>query len=112
VLSASKCSAHIYTNRVPFFKDAIRLAEMNKVPGGTRANLKSFEPYIKWPVEITNTEKFLLNDAQTSGSLLIFVPGDKKDKLVTALQKENILAAHIGDVISEGIENSKRIFIE
>jgi selenide,water dikinase len=85
---------------------------MNKVPGGTRANLKSFEPYIKWRDGITDTEKFLLNDAQTSGGLLIFVPGNKKDKLVTALQKENILAAYIGDVLSESIEDNKRIFVD
>ncbi len=112
VLSASKCSAHIYTNRVPFFKDAIRLAEMNKVPGGTRANLKSFEPYIKWPVGITNTEKILLNDAQTSGGLLIFIPVEKKDKFVAALHEENILAAHIGNVIAEALEDNKRIFVD
>jgi selenophosphate synthase len=54
----------------------------------------------------------LMNDAQTSGGLLIFVPGDKKKRLVTALQKENILAAHIGDVFSGEMEDSKRIFVD
>ncbi len=101
VLSASKLSARIYSSRVPFFTDAVRLAEMKKVPGGSIANYKSFEPYVKWRDGVSDIEKFLLNDAQTSGGLLIFVPGDKKDKLVTALQKENILAAHIGDVIAK-----------
>ena len=111
VLSASKVQAKVYSSRVPFFVDAVKLAEMNKVPGGTRANLKSFEPYIKWRDGVTDTEKFLLNDAQTSGGLLIFVPGEKKDKLIAALQKENILAAHIGDAFSESIKDSKRIFV-
>ncbi len=112
VLSASNLRARLYSNRVPFFVDAVRLAEMKKVPGGSLANCKSFDPYVRWREGVSETEKFLLNDAQTSGGLLIFVPGQKKDKLVTALQKEGILAAYIGDVISEGLEDNKRIFVE
>lgn len=112
VLSASKCSARVYSTHVPFFADVPRLIEEKKVPGGTIANCKSYEAYVKWREGITDNEKFLLNDAQTSGGLLIFVPGDKKERLVTALQKENILAAYIGDVFSGEIEDNKRIFID
>lgn len=111
VLSASNVSARLYADRIPFFIDAVRLAELKKVPGGSIANCKSFEPYVKWQEGISDTTKFLLNDAQTSGGLLIFVPEEKKNKLVTALQKEGILAAYIGDVFSEGIKNGKRIFV-
>ncbi len=53
-----------------------------------------------------------MNDAQTSGGLLIFVPGDKKDELVGRLQKENILAAHIGDLVDEEFEDGARIYVE
>jgi len=112
VLSASNVSAHVYSSRVPFFDDAVRLAGIKKVPGGTVANCKSFETYIKWSEHVSETEKYLLNDAQTSGGLLIFVPGDKKDKLVPALQREHILAAHIGDVFYEDIKDNKRIFVD
>ena len=112
VLSASNLSARLYSNRVPIFVDAVRLIELKKVPGGTIANCKSFDPYVRWREGVSETEKFLLNDAQTSGGLLIFVPGQKKDKLVTALQKEGILAAYIGDVVSEGMEDNKRIFVD
>jgi len=112
VLSASNLSARLYTSNVPFFVDAVRLAELNKVPGGSRANCRSFEQYVKWREAVSDTEKLLLNDAQTSGGLLIFVPKEKKDTLVSALQKEDILAAHIGDIISEGSEDTKRIFVD
>jgi selenide,water dikinase len=112
VLSASNLSARLYTNKVPFFVDAVRLAEINKVPGGSRANCRSFDPYVKWREGVTDVEKLLLNDAQTSGGLLIFVPGDKKDRLVSALQKEGILAAYIGDTVSEGTEDMKQIFVD
>jgi selenide,water dikinase len=112
VLSASRCSAHVHSNRVPVFPDVLRLIDEKKVPGGTIANCKSYDPYVKWREGITDTERFLLNDAQTSGGLLIFVPGDKKERLVTALQNENILAAYIGDIFSGEIEDSKRIFVD
>jgi selenide,water dikinase len=112
VLSASKCSAHVHSNKVPVFPDVLRLIDEKKVPGGTIANCKSYDPYVKWREDITDSERFLLNDAQTSGGLLIFVPGDKKEKLITALQNENILAAYIGDVPLGEIEDNKRIFVD
>jgi selenide,water dikinase len=112
VLKASRCSAHVYSSRVPFFADAVRLAEMSKVPGGTRANLRSFGPYIRWRAGVTDTEKYLLNDAQTSGGLLIFLPSEKRDKLVSELQGDGILAAHIGDVSEEIPKDEIRIFVD
>jgi selenide,water dikinase len=112
VLSASNAGAHVYSGRVPFFGEAVRFAEIKKVPGGSVANRKSFETYIRWGKEVSETEKYLLNDAQTSGGLLIFVPGNKKDKLISALQKERILAAHIGDVFHGGVKDNKRIFVD
>jgi selenide,water dikinase len=112
VLSASKLSAHFYSNRLPFFAEAVRLAEMDKVPGGTKANSKSFEPYVKWSKDVSDTTRILMNDAQTSGGLLIFVPGEKKGQLISALEKEDILAAYIGDVFSEEIKDNKRIFVD
>ena len=112
VLSASKCKARIYPDCIPFFEDAVRLVELQKVPGGTIANMKNYEPYVEWNKNVSEMTKILMNDAQTSGGLLIFVPGDKKERLVTALQNENILAVHIGDVFSGEIEDNKRIFVD
>lgn len=112
VLSASNVSANVYSNRVPFFVDAVRLAEMKKVPGGSIANLKNFEKYVEWQKGTQETIKYLLNDAQTSGGLLIFVPGNKKGTLITALQTNDIIAAHIGDVTGKGSKDDKRIFVE
>lgn len=112
VLSASRCQAHLYSSRIPFFKDAIRLADMGIIPIGTRDNSKSFDQYVEWSKEVTEVERILMNDAQTSGGLLIFVPGDKKDVLITALQKEGILAAYIGDVVDKGTNDNIQIFVD
>ncbi len=112
VLSASKVSARLYAGNVPFFKEAVSLAELGTVPGGTRANQKNYEPIVEWAGNVSHTERVLMNDAQTSGGLLIFVPKERKERLVQALQKENILAAHIGDVLEEAGKGTKRIFVE
>jgi hydrogenase maturation factor len=58
------------------------------------------------------TDRVLMNDAQTSGGLLMFVPQVRKNKLIAALQKEHILAAHIGDVLNGNEKGPKRIFAE
>lgn len=113
VLSASKCSARLYSGRVPFFDEAVRIAGMDIVPGGTITNSKSYDQYVEWSKNVSDIESILMNDAQTSGGLLIFVPGNnKKDKLISALQKEGILAAYIGDVLEKGNGSGKEIFVE
>jgi hydrogenase maturation factor len=53
-----------------------------------------------------------MNDAQTSGGLLIFVPGDKKAALISALKKEKILAAYIGDVMEGDATEATRIIVQ
>jgi len=112
VLSASKCQARLHSSRVPFFEDAARLADMGVVPGGTKENRKAFEQIVEWSKEVSEVERILMDDAQTSGGLLIFVPQEGKDRLINALKQENILAAHIGDLLTEGIKSDKKIFVE
>ena len=60
----------------------------------------------------SRSRKILMDDAQTSGGLPIFVPVDRKDKLVTTLQKEGILVAHIGDVAGKGENDNRQILAE
>ena len=112
VLSASRCRARLRSGNVPFFDDAARLVKENIVPGGTFGNLKIYSPSVSWGLDVSEHEQILMNDAQTSGGLLIFVPGERKEKLVSALQNEGILAAYIGDVVESEIKDEKRIFVE
>jgi len=112
VLKASKCQARVYSSRVPYFDEAIRLADIDIAPGGSLGNLKIYNSLVEWAKGVSDSEQVLMNDAQTSGGLLIFVPQEGKDGLINALKKENILAAHIGDLLTEGIESDKKIFVE
>lgn len=112
VLLASGCAARIHSGRVPFFSEAVTIAGRGLVPGGTRANERNYAPFTEWGAGVTGTDKALLNDAQTSGGLLIFVPGEKRELLVAALEKSNVLAAHIGDVLDQAPAGAVRVFVE
>ncbi len=111
VLVASGCRAVLHSEKVPFFKEAIRIADLGRIPGGTRANEKTYAPYVGWSDVVTDTIRILLHDAQTSGGLVIFVPELRKDRLVSALVKEGLLAAHIGDITEDGVKETKRILV-
>jgi selenide,water dikinase len=111
VLTASKCSARLHARRVPVFEEAVMLAEKGVVPGGTKGNLQNYDPSVEWSSDVSMTDRLLMNDAQTSGGLLMFVPQVRKNKLIMALQKEHILAAHIGDVLEKDEKGPKRIFV-
>jgi selenide,water dikinase len=111
VLTASNRSAKLHARRVPVFEEAVAIAEKGMIPGGTRANQKSYDPSVEWSSDVSLTDRVLMNDAQTSGGLLIFVPQVSKNKLMMALQKEHILAAHIGDVLEGEEKGPTRIFV-
>jgi len=111
VLTASNRSARLHARRVPFFEEAVTIAEKGMIPGGTRANQKSYDPFVDWSGDVSLTDRVLMNDAQTSGGLLMFMPQAGKNKLIAALQKEHILAAHIGDVLEGEEKGSTRIFV-
>lgn len=112
VLTASRCRATLKAGNVPFFEEAVRLVGMNKVPGGTMANFNNYSRHVMYEKAVPDVEKILINDAQTSGGLLIFVPADKKAALISALEKEKILAAYIGDLAEGDAAAPTRIIVE
>jgi selenide,water dikinase len=112
VLNASGLLARVHAESMPYFNDAVAFAEKGVVPGGTKANFQTFSRNVNYSDAVDDARKILLNDAQTSGGLLIFVPEDKKEKLIAALDAEGILAAHIGDTLEGEPEDGRRIIVE
>jgi selenium donor protein len=111
VLSASGCKAVLHSRRVSYFDEALRLAAMGIIPGGTRENRKLYEQQVRWEEEVPEIERILMNDAQTSGGLLIFVPGEKRDELIEELRKEGVVASSIGSVKRE-VEEEARVTVK
>jgi selenide,water dikinase len=95
------CAARLWYRAVPILAFVKPLAAAGAVPGGSKKNLAYVDPYCAWRAEIAASDRLILADAQTSGGLLIAVPPDNADRLVTELQRRHAPACSIiGDMIS------------
>ena len=112
VLTASGLGARLRAAEVPVLQDARRLAAMGKAPGGTAVNLKSYGKYVDFAPDVTEVDRVLLNDAQTSGGLLIFVPAKKRAELEAELRERGVRAACIGQCIAAPDEGERTITVE
>ena len=95
----------INASDVPILPEAVNFAKMGMVPGGTYRN-KEFR-INKVDIDPAQSPYLIdiLFDPQTSGGLLIAVPGKKAQKMVKRLRKEGIEdAAIIGEVMEDSEE--------
>ncbi|AZR74858.1 selenide, water dikinase SelD [Anoxybacter fermentans] len=100
---ASDVGIRIYKDKVPVLPATYEYALQNVFPGGTRANLKYLADKVEFAEGISEMEQLILSDAITSGGLLISVPEERVEELITALKarKGVITTAIIGDVVAE-----------
>jgi selenide,water dikinase len=69
------------------------------IPGGTRDNLATANPIVDWG-DVSEEDKTILTDAQTSGGLLLSVPEQSLDKILRVLRKAHTPAtAVIGRIV-------------
>jgi selenide,water dikinase len=103
LLLASKLSAEIFENEIPYFEQTEELAYAGVVPGGSLNNLQHFSKNIIWKIQISETRKLMFCDAQTSGGLLFTLPNELKDKVIDDLHKNGITTAkYIGNCYKDG----------
>ena len=97
----SNVSATIEFNSMPFINGVFELAQDGVIPGGTKRNLDFVREDINPTEHLAEFQLHMLADAQTSGGLLISVPPNKVEALVSALKSNRTLASHIiGEVKS------------
>ncbi len=100
MVKESNVSAKISLQNVPVLDGTLELINKNIVPGGTSNNLKVTNEFVKWEHNIDESSKLLLCDAQTSGGLLISVPHNKANKLLTKLDHLGVSTASvIGEIV-------------
>jgi len=106
---ASQVGVVIDSKKVPIFPQALEYAAMGLVPAGSWANQKfchkSFNVASGVSAEMLN----VLADAQTSGGLLLAVPQEKADELITYLQKQEAPQAAIIGQVTNGLAGSIEI---
>jgi selenide,water dikinase len=98
---ASGVAAQIEAALVPLLPGAEMLAEAGEVPGGTRSNERFLASRVRWPAHLSAARQTLLCDAQTSGGLLLAVPGSEVDRLLSALKEKKVTGSVIGQ-LTEG----------
>lgn len=98
---SSGLSARLFAAAVPRFDFAGPLAEEGLLPGGSRGNLCFVSDFAEFDPAVSELERSILADPQTSGGLLIAVPPEGVAELVAALEAEGTLArAVIGELVA------------
>ena len=96
----SGVGAEIEARAVPILGRGIwDLIARGCIPGGTRKNLKCAQSTTDW-LNVTEGQKLLLADAQTSGGLLLCVSESNLGRVLTRLRSDHALSvARIGRIV-------------
>ncbi len=102
MVRGSGAGARIRMTDVPVLPGVWELLEKGTVPGGTFRNMSSVEDTLDWDASLTENQRLLMCDAQTSGGLLISVPRAKLDQLLSELNASGVpTKAVVGEVTAE-----------
>ena len=96
MLEGSGVGARISLADTPVIPEAWDMIDRGFVPGGTGRNRMWIEDAIQWHPDVTEAERIMLMDAQTSGGLLIAVAEDRRDALLDALRSRDVEGHVIG----------------
>jgi selenide,water dikinase len=103
VATGSGVDVTISASTVPVLSAASDLASAGAVPGGTLNNLAHVADRVTFAPGVGRVTQLILADAQTSGGLLISLPEDRADTLLSELGERGVTgAACIGRVIAKG----------
>ena len=102
MMNASNTSAIVEYNKIKFLPKVLELAVAGCIPGGTKDNLAYTNPYVKYDEKLSELKKIMLNDAQTSGGLLISVTKNKSQTLLDLLIEKGVRSCFtIGEISSD-----------
>jgi len=101
---ASGVCAELELAAIPFFPEALELASMGLVPGGTVCNRDHYLPRTIVESGLDELRVTLAFDAQTSGGLILAVPSGRLAEAQAMLTEAGDLAAVIGRAVALGAE--------
>lgn len=103
MVKGSNVNADIFAGKVPVMKGVMELVTGNVIPGGTKNNLQFVEDLVTWDPSVSEAEKMILADAQTSGGLMISIPSGKSEQFLKELHTNGMNeAVIIGKFTNEG----------
>ncbi len=99
ICEGSGISAKIEYNKVPLLPNTKKYLEMDCVSGGTKNNYQSYGHKIG---QMSEEQKFILCDAQTSGGLLAIVQKDTIPEFLKITEAAGLKLSSIGHTCSAG----------
>ena len=112
MMEASNKTATIEVNKIPVIQGVWDLIKKKILPGGTFRNLDSISSTVDWDTHVTENEKLLLSDAQTSGGLLISISEKNLPLLLEEMKKRDCPdPIVIGKVSNKENNNSPLIIV-
>ncbi|OHD84583.1 MAG: selenide, water dikinase SelD [Sulfurimonas sp. RIFCSPLOWO2_12_FULL_36_74] len=99
VCEASNISANIWFEKVPLLKNVEKYRALGCIPGGSRKNFMSYGHKIS---KMTEQQREILCDAQTSGGLLVFVKKDALDEFYESARQADLNLEPIGETTLRG----------
>ena len=103
ICKGSYVSSEIQVSEIPYINGTSELAEKGIIPEGSKRNFKTSKKYTKFSESISETEKFILSDAQTSGGLLISLSENQANEYLNRFRNETGMeAAIIGKIVKKG----------
>lgn len=98
MMKSSGTTAQIRRSALSVLPGVLHLLNDGIAPGGTTRNIESSGDSVAWHDSITEIDRLLMCDPQTSGGLLISLPEDKTDALISDLKRQGITGTIIGEV--------------
>jgi selenide,water dikinase len=109
ICEGSNVNAIIDFDSVPKIKGVEELISQKCTPGGTRRNWASYGHLVG---EITDDQRSLLCDPQTSGGLLVAVKNDKIEEFLKVAKSEGFDLNPIGALVERTNENQPYISVK
>ena len=102
MVAQSRVTAEIYTDRVPFFDGVLECVREELISGAIERNREYAAQYVEVAEGVSEEVEIALYDPQTSGGLLIALPGSQGEAFVAALKNRGVTsAAVIGRIVAE-----------
>jgi len=95
ILTGSALAAELWTENLPVLEQARQMADEGMVPGGTARNLEAAAATTQFDQHVTESDRILLADAQTSGGLLLAVVPERLELLLARMHREATPAAAV-----------------
>jgi selenide,water dikinase len=101
---AHGCNARVVLDyrKLPFYADALAMYRKGETTGSNKPNKAMVtKHHLDLQVSLSVAEEELLYDPQTSGGLLLALPGSQADKLIAALTAAGVqTAVRVGEIVA------------